>query len=102
MTWLMKRSLRHIAIDGYFLILVSLSQDAAFALLNFGGLPRGVEVMQCNEALLYIRAGAHFLSAADEDADGTVADFLEEGLFLGVGFGIADGGDLLGRNAGSD
>ena len=29
-------------------------------------------------------------------------DLLEEGLFLGVGFGVADGGDLLAGNAVGD
>jgi hypothetical protein len=31
----------------------------------------------------------------DQDADGALPCFLEEGLLLGVGFGVADRGDLL-------
>ena len=53
--------------------------------------------MQGHQAFLDVGAGAHLLRAADQHAHRTVADFLEEGLFLGVGFGVADGGDLLAR-----
>jgi hypothetical protein len=64
-------------------------------LFDLGRLPGGVEVMQGDEAFLDVGAGAHFLGTADQHANRTIPDFLEEGLFLGVGFGIADGGDLL-------
>ena len=55
--------------------------------------------MQGHQAFLDVGAGAHLLRAADQHPHRTVSDFLEEGLFLGVGFGVADGGDLLARDA---
>jgi hypothetical protein len=48
--------------------------------------------MQSDEALLDIGAGAHFLGAADQHAHRALPHFLEQGLFLGVGIGVADGG----------
>ena len=92
-----ERSFRDVAIDRHFLVLVALAEDAALALLDLGRLPRGVEVMQGDQAFLDVGAGAHLLRAADEHAHRTLPDLLEEGLFLGVGFGVADGGDLLAR-----
>ena len=59
-------------------------------------------MMQRYEAFLDVGAGAHLLRAADEHAHRTSSDLLEESLLLGIGFGVADGGDLLGRNSGSD
>ena len=53
--------------------------------------------MQGDQAFLDVGAGAHLLRAADQHAHRTLPHLLEEGLFLGVGFGIADGGDLLAR-----
>ena len=77
----------------------TLTENPAVALLDLGWFPRGVQVMQGREAFLDVGAGAHFLRAADQHPDGAAPDFLEEGLLLGVGFGVADGGDLLARNA---
>ena len=53
--------------------------------------------MQGDQAFLDVGAGAHLLRAADQHAHRALPDLLEEGLFLGVGFGVADGGDLLAR-----
>ena len=47
-------------------------------------------------------AGTHFLRAADQHAHRPLPYFLEVGLFLGVGFGVADTGDLLARDAVGD
>jgi hypothetical protein len=84
------------------LICVSLPRNSAFALFDLSRLPGSIEVMQGDQAFLDVGAGAHFLGTADQHTHRTIPYFLEEGLFLGVGFGVADGGDLLGRNAGSD
>jgi hypothetical protein len=90
-----KRPFGDVAIDRDFFVFVSLTEDAAVTLLDFRWFPRGVEVMQRDQAFLDVGAGAHFLGAADQHADGTVPYFFEECLFLDVGFSVADGGDLL-------
>jgi hypothetical protein len=83
-----------VAVDRHFLILIALAQDAAVALLDFGRLPGGVEVVEGNQAFLHVGAGAHFLRAAQKDPHLARADFLEQRLFLGVGIGVAGGGDM--------
>jgi len=62
----------------------------------------GVEVMQCDQALLDVCAGAHLLRASDQHSHRALADFLEEGLLLGVGFSVADRGDLFAGDAAGD
>ena len=59
-------------------------------------------MVQRDEAFLHVGAGAHFLRAADQHADLAIPDFLEQRLFLGVGVGVADGGDLLAGDASGD
>ena len=68
-----ERSFGDVAVDRHFLVLVALAEDAAFALLDLGRLPRGVEVMQGDQAFLDVGAGAHLLRAADQHADRAVA-----------------------------
>ena len=55
--------------------------------------------MQGHQPLLDVGARPHLLRAAEEHADRTLADLLEQGLLLGVGIGVANGGDLPGRDA---
>ena len=54
--------------------------------------------MEGHEALLDVRAGAHLWVLPIRTRTDPCVPF-EEGLFLGVGFGVADGGDLLARDA---
>ena len=68
-----ERSFGDVAIDRHFLVLVALAEDAAFALFDLGRLPRGVEVMQGDQAFLDVGAGAHLLRAADQHAHRAVA-----------------------------
>jgi hypothetical protein len=70
-------------------------------LLDLSGLPRGIEVMESDEAFLNIDAVAHLLGAAYEHANGALTCFLDECLLLGVGFSSADGGDLVARITGN-
>ena len=67
-----ERSFRDVAINRHFLVLVALAEDSALALFDLGRLPRGVEVMQCDQAFLDIGAGAHLLRAADQHAHRTL------------------------------
>jgi hypothetical protein len=78
-----ERLLGDVTEDLHFRVGVALAQDAALALLDIGGTPRGVEVMQGNQALLDIGPRAHLLRAAKEDADLTGANVAEQ-LQLGV------------------
>ena len=48
-----------------------------------------------DEALLDVRPGAHLLRAAEQDAHRALTNLLEQDVLLGVGVGLADGGDLL-------
>ena len=84
-----------VAVDRHFLVLVALPEDAALALLDLGRLPGGVEMVQGDQPFLHVGAGAHLLRAADQHPDLAAADLIEQGSFLGVGVGVADGGDLL-------
>jgi hypothetical protein len=52
---------------------VALAHDPAVALLDVGGPPRRVEVVQRDRALLNVRADAHLLARADQHADPAVA-----------------------------
>jgi len=94
-----ERSFGDVAIDRDFLVFVALAKDAAVALLDLGGFPGGVEVMQRDQAFLDVGAGAHFLGTADQDANRALPYLLEERLFLGVRLGVTDGGDLLAGDA---
>ena len=71
-----------VVVDGGFLVLVAQTKDTAVALLNLGRLPWGVEVMQRNEALLDVGAGAHLLRAADQRADGDCRTFSKRAYLL--------------------
>src|SRR6266581_5685565 len=71
------------------------TQDPAVALLDFRALPGGIEIMCGDEALLDIRARAHFLCAAEQDAHRAVADLLEQDVLLGIRVRVPDRGDVL-------
>ena len=88
-----------VAVDRHLLVRVALPEDAALPLLDLGGLPRGVEVMQGHQPLLDVGAGAHLGRRADQDAHRALADLLEQGLLLGVGVGVAHDGDLVAGDA---
>ena len=54
--------------------------------------------MQGNQAFLNIGPCSHFCCAANDDPHLTGVDLREQGLFLLVGVGIMDKGDLLRRH----
>src|ERR1700722_10958668 len=90
-----KRSLSDIAVDRYLLVLIAEAENAALALLDLGGLPGGVEMVQRHQAFLHVGAGAHLGRAADQYSDLAAAYLVEQCLFLGVGVGVSDRGNLL-------
>src|SRR5205823_9288639 len=49
-------------------VLVSLPEDAPFALLYVSGPPRSIEMVKSNEPFLDVRARTHLLRAAKQDA----------------------------------
>ena len=63
-----ERSLRDVAMDLDFGIIVTLPQDSALALLDIPRSTRGVEVVQSDEPPLYVGAGAHFFGRSEQDA----------------------------------
>ena len=77
-----ERAFGDVAVDRHFLVLVALAEDAAVALLDLGRLPRGVEVMQGDQAFLDVGAGAHLLGAADQHAHRTLPTFSKRACFL--------------------
>ena len=48
---------RHVVEDLHFVVLVALPQDTSFALFQVGGLPRHVEVVESNRAVLNVGSG---------------------------------------------
>jgi hypothetical protein len=78
---------------------VALPEDAALALLDVRRAPRRVEVVQRDEPILHVRAGAHLLGRAHEHADLAGAHRVEERLFLHVGLRLVDERDLVARDA---
>ena len=53
---------------------IALPQDAAVGLLDVARLPRGVDVVQGDEAVLHVHARAHLSARADQDADLPLTD----------------------------
>jgi hypothetical protein len=77
-----------------------LPDDAAFALGDVGGPPRGVEVVQGNGAVLDV--GADLLCRPDQDGDMPGAAGSEQASEVGVGLGLVDEPDSLVRHAAAD
>ena len=69
---------------------VVLAQDAALALLNVGGTPRGVEVTQGDQALLDVGPRAHLLAAPEKNPHLPGADVLEHLQFGVVAIMVLD------------
>ena len=58
-----------VADDLDFLVQVALADDASFALVDVGGTPGSIEVVQGHGAVLHVGADAHLLGRADQDSD---------------------------------
>src|SRR5438477_8948837 len=95
-------ALRYVTVNLDGLILVALPQNSSFPLLNVGGTPGGVQVMQRDEPLLNIGAGAHLLSAAHEDADPASAHLLEQRVLFGVAVIILNESNVFRRHTALD
>src|SRR5699024_7259434 len=78
---------------------VALTEYAALALLNVGGSPGAVEVVQGDRATLDVGAGAHGLGGADQDGDVAVAGVSENRRLVAVVLGFLHEADLLSGHA---
>ena len=87
--------LGHITADMDGLVLVTLTLDAAFTLGQITGTPRGVQIMQGDEAILHVGAGTHLGGAADQHAHLAAADFGKEVALFCLGIRIVNKGHLL-------
>ena len=94
-----KTAFGDVAINLDCLVLIALPQNPAFALFHVGRTPRRIQMMQGNQSFLNIRASAHFLRAAHEDANFAGTHLLEQSMFLQIAVEILHEGDLLGGNA---
>ena len=87
--------LGHIGVDIHLRILVALPDDAAFPLLQIRRTPGTIQMMECHQLSLDIRACSHFLRRTKEHPDLSGADLAEEFLLLGLSFCRVDIGDLF-------
>ena len=78
--------------------LVPLADDAPLALLHVGRLPRDVQVMQGDQALLHVRPRAHLLRGSEHDPDRSGVDLLEQRRLLVVRVVVVDESDLAFRD----
>ncbi len=92
----------NVAEDLHEFVGVALAEDASVALLDVGGTPRGIEMVQRHEAALDVRAFAHFWSAAEEDAHFAFTHGFEERSFGGVFVVVLDEGDVCRGHASGD
>ena len=76
-----------IGVDLYLVVFITLSDDTALSLLEVGGTPGAVQVVQGNQFLLDIGAGAHLLCGTEQDPDLSAAYLAEQFFFLGFRIG---------------
>jgi len=95
-------ALDDVAVDGDFGVLVTLPQDAAFALLEVGWAPGAVQVVQRDRAGLDVGPYAHFDGAADQYLDVTGSGCGEQLSLFFVVSGLVDEPDPCRWDAGCD
>ena len=103
--------LPHVAVEGVFrnipeyinlAVLVALTQDPAFALLNVRRSPWYVKMVLGNQPLLYVCACSHLCGGTKQDTHIAGANVREQGSFLCLGLCIVNKGNLGFRNAHAD
>ena len=78
--------------------LVALADDPAFALLQVGGAPRCIQVMQGHQPILHVHACAHLGGGAEQHAHAAATDFGKQISLLQVRLRVVDEGDLVSRD----
>ena len=76
-----------------------MAKDPAFLLFQVGGLPGAVEMVQGDEPVLHICAGAELGRGPHQDPYLAGADFGKQFLLSGLCVGLMDKGDFLLRDA---
>ena len=82
-----------------FLILVALTLNSAFALLQITRPPGTIHIMDCHQTILHIGASPHFGGTAQQHTHLTGTHLAEQLLFLDLRIGVVNKGNLLCRNA---
>ena len=88
----------NITVNVNFRIHVALSDDTTAALLQVARSPGCVEVVECDQPVLYVHAGSHLKGRTHENTDLTGTDFAEQFLFTNLGVCLMDERNLLSRN----
>ena len=73
-----KGALGDITEDKHFLVLIALTHNASCALFQITRPPRAVQVMESDQAILYVGAGTHFLCASHQDSHLSGAYFCKQ------------------------
>ena len=92
-------ALGDITVNVYLRVFVALPDNAPLPLLKVGRTPRAFEVVQGDELLLAVGAGAHALGAAQQDTHLTAPHFAEQIFLLHLALGVVDEGDFVFGNA---
>ena len=77
------------------LVLIALTLDAAFSLCEIAGPPRAIQIVKCDQTILYVGSRAHLGCAAHQDAHLTAAYLCEQFPLFDLRIGIVDERDLL-------
>ena len=92
-------ALGDIAVNVHLRVFITLADDAPLPLLKVGRTPRAVEMVQGDELLLTVGAGAHALGAAQQDTHLTAPHLAEQVFLLYLALGVVDEGDLVFGNS---
>ena len=92
-------ALGHIVEDFHGGVLVALADHPPFALLEIGGPPRDIDMVQRHGAGLHVGAGSHFLCRADQYRHCAAVAFIEQPQSVLGGAGIVDEPDRGGVHA---
>ena len=92
-------ALGDIAVNVYLRVFVALPDNAPLPLLKVGRTPRTIQMVQSDELLLAVGAGAHALGAAQQDTHLTAPHFAEQIFLLHLALGVVDEGDFVFGNA---
>ena len=97
-----KGAFRHVAVNPHLGVQIPLPQNAPLALLNVARAPGGIQMVQGGKAALHVRAGAHLLGRADENAYPASVDGVKQVHLGGVGISVVNEGNLVLRNTSGD
>ena len=95
-----KSAFRYIPIDFHLLIFIALADDTPQPLLQIGGPPRAVQVMQGNELILDVSACAHFGRGTQQHPHLPGAHLGKQLLLFGFAVCRVDKGDFFFRDTG--